>query len=155
MSNIPETGSPVPLKPKRDPIIYLICGVVGCVGFLTAKTAYTFINSYFSAQFRQGKTLEKNIRLPAPLPLSPQAQGKETKKAVLQTAPATPPATPDASGFVLSGVFFSDNEGFALINNHIVKEGDFIEGAIIQRITIDEVVLISNGQAIKIYTYSK
>ncbi len=155
-----KTDAPSGVKPKRNPALYLAYVVIGCLGFFTAKTAYVFINSYFSARFSQGKPLEKNIGLPAArapvkqagtLPAVPQPQAQETKKALVQPSSDMP----DASGFVLNGVFFSDNVGFALINNHIVKEGDSIEGAVIQKITMDEVDLSINGSTVKIYSYAK
>jgi hypothetical protein len=156
-----KTDAPSGVKPERNLPLALIYIVVGCLGFLTAKTAYSFINAHFSKQPRQEKAVEKNT-LPAfrnsavkqaktpPAAIAVPA-AKETKK-----VPARPsPVTPAASGFALNGVFFSGNEGFALINNHIVKEGDSIEGAVIQRITLDEVDLSINGSTVKIYTYAK
>jgi hypothetical protein len=156
-----KTDAPPGVKPKRNPALYLAYVVIGCLGFLTAKSAYVFINSYFSARLSQEKPLEKNIGLPVAkspikqirtLPVAvPQPQAQETKKSLRPQSSEIP----DASGFVLNGVFFSDNIGFALINNHIVKEGDSIEGAVIQKITMDEVDLSINGSTVKIYTYAK
>lgn len=37
--------------------------------------------------------------------------------------------------FVLNGIFFSQEQGYALINNRIVKEGDIIDGATVEKIT--------------------
>lgn len=52
--------------------------------------------------------------------------------------------------FSLNGVFFSENEGYALINNQIVKEGDKIDGATVMRIGLDEVELEFEGSTIKL-----
>ncbi|MFA5118240.1 MAG: hypothetical protein WC695_05250 [Candidatus Omnitrophota bacterium] len=157
-----KTDAPSGVKPKRDLTLPLVYVIVGCLGFLTAKTAYSFINAHFSKQPRQEKAVEKNISLPA-FRNSAVKQAKTPPAAIAVPAaketmkvPARPSSeTPDASGFALNGVFFSGNEGFALINNHIVKEGDSIEGAVIQRITLDEVDLSINGSTVKIYTYAK
>jgi len=51
---------------------------------------------------------------------------------------------------VLNGVFFSGNEGYALINNRIVKQGDKVDGATVVGISLDEVVLERNGSVIKL-----
>ncbi len=47
--------------------------------------------------------------------------------------------------FVLNGVFFTDNQGYALINNRITKEGDFVNDAIVKKITMEEVELEYQG----------
>lgn len=52
--------------------------------------------------------------------------------------------------FVLNGVFFSDNEGYALINNQIVRAGDDIDGAKIKSIMLEGVELESEGKLIKL-----
>lgn len=54
---------------------------------------------------------------------------------------------------MLNGVFFSENEGYALINNRIVKEGDALEGVTVKRIKLDEVELeAEDGSTIKLST---
>jgi hypothetical protein len=60
-----------------------------------------------------------------------------------------------AAQFVLNGVFFSQNEGCALINNHIVKKGDTVEGAVVKQIRLDEVELESDGAVITLKAASK
>ena len=56
---------------------------------------------------------------------------------------------------VLNGIFFSENQGYALINNRIVKEGDTVDGAIVDRISLDGVDLNSGGLVIKLSTGSQ
>lgn len=51
---------------------------------------------------------------------------------------------------ILNGVFFSGDKGYALINNEILKEGDVIKGAKISRISLDEVVLEVEGNAVRL-----
>lgn len=43
--------------------------------------------------------------------------------------------------FILSGVFFSEDEGYAIVNDQIVRTGDVIGGATVKQITLSEVVL--------------
>ncbi len=52
--------------------------------------------------------------------------------------------------FTLNGVFFSGAEGYALINNRIVKQDDKIEGATVEKISLDEVDLNLGGSIIKL-----
>jgi len=51
---------------------------------------------------------------------------------------------------ILNGVFFSEKKGYALINNEIFKEGDFVDGARINSISLDEVVLEIGGNSIRL-----
>ena len=62
-----------------------------------------------------------------------------------------PPALSQES-FSLSGVFFSGEEGYALINNQILKVGDSIGAATVKRIDLNEVVLEAQGSSIKLTT---
>lgn len=69
------------------------------------------------------------------------------------TPPLQPPAVVKSeprTTFTLNGIFFSQNEGFALINNQIVKEGDNIGSAKVLLIRLDEVELESDGSLIKL-----
>ncbi|MCM8780343.1 MAG: general secretion pathway protein GspB [Candidatus Omnitrophica bacterium] len=52
---------------------------------------------------------------------------------------------------VLNGIFFSENEGYALINNKILKEGDSIEQAKVKSITPQKVELEFEGETIILY----
>lgn len=54
--------------------------------------------------------------------------------------------------FVLSGIFFSDNDGYALINNQIVRENDLVDGAKVARITENTVEIDSAGKLISLST---
>lgn len=51
---------------------------------------------------------------------------------------------------VLNGLFFSENKGYALINNQILKEGDEIDGAIVRRITLDGAELQTQTSTIQL-----
>lgn len=51
---------------------------------------------------------------------------------------------------ILNGIFSSQNEGYALINNRIVKVGDDIEGATVAGINPDSVELEFEGSIISL-----
>lgn len=54
---------------------------------------------------------------------------------------------------VLNGIFFSENEGYALISDKIVKKGDAVNKAIVKRIDVDTVELeLENGSSISLST---
>ncbi|MCG2714474.1 MAG: hypothetical protein L6308_06535 [Candidatus Omnitrophica bacterium] len=59
--------------------------------------------------------------------------------------------TPQAN-FVLSGIFFSDNDSYALVNNKIVRENDSVDGARVKTITANTVELDSGGMLITLAT---
>jgi hypothetical protein len=50
-----------------------------------------------------------------------------------------------AGNFILNGIFSSEDGDYALVNNRIVKEGDFVDGAIVTLISEDEVEMELNG----------
>lgn len=58
---------------------------------------------------------------------------------------------PEAN-FVLNGIFFSDNDGYALINNQIVRENDLVDGARVKKITANTVELSSQEKLITLST---
>ncbi len=74
-----------------------------------------------------------------------------TEPAALQTSVSkeSPPS------FTLNGVFFSGAEGYALINNRIVKKGDKIDGATVVQVLLDEVDLDFGGSIIKLSNSAK
>jgi len=55
----------------------------------------------------------------------------------------------------LNGIFFSGSDGYALINNQIVKAGDELAGAVVLRITLDGVELKRGDKTINLYNQSK
>ncbi|MCX5713340.1 MAG: hypothetical protein NT033_00690 [Candidatus Omnitrophica bacterium] len=56
---------------------------------------------------------------------------------------------------ILNGIFFSGKSGYALINNQIVTEGEVVEGAYVQRISEDGVVLKSSSGIMRLSTRAK
>ncbi|MDD5465315.1 MAG: hypothetical protein PHP73_03120 [Candidatus Omnitrophica bacterium] len=56
------------------------------------------------------------------------------------------------TAFVLNGIFFSDNDGYALINNQIVRENDSVDGARVTRITANTVELNNQEKPVTLST---
>ncbi|MDD5282050.1 MAG: hypothetical protein PHC37_05210 [Candidatus Omnitrophica bacterium] len=54
--------------------------------------------------------------------------------------------------FILNGIFFSDNDGYALVNNQIVREDDSVDGAKVEKITENTVELNNQGNIITLST---
>lgn len=119
---------------------YLIYVSVICVGFFVA---YIFFG-LFTKPLKTSTTV--TVKSPAPPPSS-------------LLPPPAPPSTdiqkPAQPSLTLNGVFFSEDQGYALINNRIVKEGDLIDGVTVVRITLEEVDLNFQGQDIKLSTANK
>ncbi|MDP2831372.1 MAG: hypothetical protein Q8O02_03905, partial [Candidatus Omnitrophota bacterium] len=59
---------------------------------------------------------------------------------------------PAETSFVLNGIFFSDEDGYALVNNQIVRENDYVDGAKVGLITVNTVKLDNAGQTITLST---
>lgn len=79
---------------------------------------------------------EPIVTPPVPPPPPPAVEAKPVEK--------TPPA------LVLNGVFYSQDQAYALINNQIVKKGDVLDGAIVRRITLEAVELERDGLEIRL-----
>ncbi len=53
--------------------------------------------------------------------------------------------------FVLSGIFYSDQDSYAVVNNRVVKAGDAVDEATVAKINSDNVLLrAADGQEIKL-----
>jgi len=87
---------------------------------------------------------------------------KKNTNAIIQTTnlppraalPSEPPKEnkPPETSFVLNGIFFSDNDGYALVNNQIVRENDYVDKAKVGLITANTVQLDNDGQKISLTT---
>lgn len=79
----------------------------------------------------------------------------EEKKAATPAAETAPSEKPDAPSLILNGVFFSEGQGYALINNQILKENDLINRARVTRIGMEEVELQLGDETITLSTKNK
>ncbi|MCX5693552.1 MAG: hypothetical protein NT014_00210 [Candidatus Omnitrophica bacterium] len=128
------------IPPKVKPLFFYI--LILLVGLLLGNLIFNFISHKINNQV----TPKKNIPIATeavkpPLPPIQPAQTQEEKK----PAEKTP--------FILNGIFYSDNNGYALINNQIVRENDYVDGAKVSLITTDKVELDNAGQIITLTTH--
>ena len=59
---------------------------------------------------------------------------------------------PTPASFVLNGIFLSDKDGYALVNNQIVRENDSVDGAKVKLITASSVELENDTGTIVLTT---
>ena len=127
-------------KSQRPLGAYLLYALVAFIGIL--------IGNFIFGSFRQKVKAGYAPSAKTPPPVSSPAVTRPLAK-LPETVPAPVPAAPQ---LVLNGVFFSDDGGYALINNRIVREGDTIEGVKIVRISSEEVELDNSGTPLKLPT---
>ncbi|MDP2937944.1 MAG: hypothetical protein Q8N72_01675 [Candidatus Omnitrophota bacterium] len=137
-------------KPK--PKIYFLYALVICFGFFIANIFYEWLFPKLSLKTANIVTkgqppTDKEQAVSSYSQPSSEAATSQTS-APMQTKIETQKETPPS--LTLNGVFFSGNEGYALINNRIVKQGDKIGGATIVQISLDEVDLEFDGSIIKL-----
>ncbi|MEW6101790.1 MAG: hypothetical protein AB1481_05790 [Candidatus Omnitrophota bacterium] len=81
-----------------------------------------------------------------PIPIPQSAPEKEDAPASKEEA---------RIGFSLNGIFFSEGKGFALLNNKVVMEGDYLEGAVVQKINPEDITLLVDGASLTLSTRLK
>jgi hypothetical protein len=86
----------------------------------------------------------------SPIAQQPTALAPPPVKAALPLKEKEHPATETI--FILNGIFFSDQGGYALVNNQIVRESDSVDGAKVERITANTVELNNAGKLITLAT---
>lgn len=117
--------------------IYSLYLLVVFIGFL--------ITSMLLGIFTKTSTKAKRNKEPRP-PQILSAKAIPDVNVSVHSQPENKPKT----AFILNGVFFSSDEGYALINNQIVKKGDVIDGATVLQIDLDEVTLEAKDSTIKL-----
>lgn len=135
-------------KAKTNP---LLCGIfytfIAVVGFFLANFVFELIAKppALSSRAKPQQTAAK-LEASSNLPASPLQQAPLTN--VQRTAVTI---KKDLLGeLVLNGLFFSEDKGYCLINNQILKEGDEIDGAIVKRITLDGAELETKNSIIQL-----
>lgn len=134
------------IKPNRKLNLapYLLYISIFVIGLFLSNLIFTSINRKIQAhqipKISNGapileKELKANEILPAVAPVTlPEKQNKPKKN------------------FILNGIFFSDNDGYALVNNQIIRENDSVDGAKVEKITANTVELNNEGQIITLST---
>ncbi len=137
---------------KSKPKIYLLYAVMICLSIFIANIVYEWLlpnptlkTADIATKGRPSIDKKETVSsYSQPSSGTAVLQASAPVEAKIETQKETPPA------FTLNGVFFSGNEGYALINDRIVKKGDKISGATIVRILLDEVSLEFGGSTIKL-----
>jgi hypothetical protein len=126
--------------PKPKVKSYFLYALIVCLGFFIGNLVFGFL----SGSAPKSLSIDKNQYA--------AKTGTKVKPAPLSfiMPPAAEVKKKQQGSWVLSGVFFSENEGYALINNQIAKEGDVIDGATVKRISLHGVELESAGSTVKL-----
>ena len=137
--------NPLPHKPA-GPKPFLLYILILLAGLLLSNFIFTLLRHLPLGNVSSSTQTPMKNALPViqitnspSLPLLP-SQPLEVKK-------------PAKANFVLNGIFFSDNDGYALVNNQIVRENDYVDGAKVGLITANTVELDNAGQTITLATH--
>lgn len=115
--------------PRTKMVRGLLYILVICLGFFIANIFFGVISKPSIIGKSQLPVIQKEA-LPTLIP---------KEETLLDTSLPVSTERRAAPLLVLNGVFFSENEGYALINNRIVKKGDVIDGAVVMQINLDGV----------------
>lgn len=149
----PETKLDKDYKPKSKIKIYLLYGLMACSVFFIASIFFAFLQKPLQSNPRvlAKNQSQPNLKPDVNIVKEPRREPPSTETiTAIQNKPE--PLEKPKAPLTLNGVFFSQDEGYALINNQIVKEGDIVEGAKVERITLEEVELVFEGKPIKLST---
>jgi hypothetical protein len=122
--------------------IYFLYVLVACAGIFITNELFNYINrtNVFVSEAKEIKPLSQKeasvINLRAD-------KSKKTKKNVSKIGKAI-----SESSFSLSGVFFSGDTGYAIINERVVQEGDTMGNSTVMRISPEEIE-IKTGETIE------
>jgi len=147
-ANEPKTEIKKSAKPKTN--TFLLYVLIICLGLFIANILYGLISKKTPLKItglatKTQSSVDKKELVSQPSGKTPVPEINTSVGNGIETPKEPPPS------FVLNGVFFSGAEGYALINNRIVKKGDKIDGATVTQIFLDEVELDFGGSTIKLY----
>jgi len=139
-----------PSKSGQPWKLYLFFGVIAVAGFFVARGIFSVLVT----------PLKENVKATAAIKQLPEPKQPPAVVTPQQVPSPLLPAEEDVSreaaqSFVLNGIFFSEEGGYALVNNRIVREGDTINGARVIRITLEEVELQSEDSLIRLPAQGK
>jgi len=134
-----ETSKPIN-KQKPKPYLIYIFTLIACI-FL-ASLIFTII-----------KHKNEPVNPSEPLKTTPIEKESQTPKTLPAAASPLPEEQPKPEKkFILNGIFFSDNGTYALVNNQIVRKNDLVDGAKVEKITVNSVELNNEGKIITLST---
>jgi len=130
-------------RPKPRPYLFYISILVG--GLFLITLIFAVINR---------KTPPPPLPEPAKtaLPIETEPQISQGLPVVAPTSLPPKEEEKPEKIFILNGIFFSDNDGYALVNNRIVRENDLIDGVKVEKITALTVELNNEGNIITLST---
>lgn len=133
----PLAAKPLAHKHLTAYILILLVGLaLGNFIFFLLKHKTQII---FPAKQNPAPVILSTVDAPHPTAVLPVPATEENKP-----APAT--------NYILNGIFFSNDDGYALVNNQIVRENDSVDGATVGLITADSVQLDKDGEIITLTT---
>jgi len=140
---------------KRPKGLYLVCGLVICAAIFAGNVLFKAVDKYFYLKVSEAGKTDKKTAVVAVPPVH-AVPATTPAPAVVEKSPSgvnAAPAQSDGPGsLILNGVYFSDNDGYALINNQIYREGETSGGVTIKRIEEDCVEVEYEGKLLKLYT---
>jgi hypothetical protein len=151
----PKPQGPAPAPEKSGLKTYLLYGALIVLGIFLAKVAFDIFSPRSSGRPKSTASSAKGSKSPVkPASRSSQAKSVYTKpaKKVEPIKAITKKFREATEPFILSGLYFSGEKGYCLINDQILEEGDEIEGAEVISITLEEVVLDFKGKTIRLST---
>jgi hypothetical protein len=139
LQKIAAKNNPLPAKPfNPKPFLFYILILLS--GLALGNFIFTLLKHKTQVIQIPKKNTETIIKIsnPPPLPILPSLPPEENK--------------PIEASFVLNGIFFSDNDSYALVNNQIVRENDYVDQAKVVEIAAHRVQLDNAGQTITLTT---
>jgi hypothetical protein len=137
-------------KQKLKKIPHYVLAVL--LGLYVSNQFFGFLtpSKYIPVAFTKPLLAKKTPSPPAPS-WPPQPAVNE-KPGLLENIPLLPAPKKETKTLTLNGIFFSKEQGYALINNRVVKTGDTIGNAKVVKIKPEEVELEQDGNPLKLTT---
>jgi len=134
-------------KPAIDIKLLLLYGLLVIIGIVAAKYALDFFMPKKPAQ-GTAQAGKKNFMPPFITVVGDQKGGATQEKGLLSIKKKSP--TAPSGPFTLTGIYFSGDKGYCIINNKILEEGQEVDGAKIVAISLEEVELQMQGKSIRL-----
>jgi cytoskeletal protein RodZ len=138
--------------------VFLLYGLVACVGFFIANMLFGLFTKPLQNSAKPVTKIQPQVNINQGVTSPPASELPKEAPSLAQESNLSSPAENEEKPqplLVLNGIFFSENEGYALLNNKIVKKGDVVDGATVVRITLEGVELKFKDSVIKITTGSR